>query len=114
MQDLMRFTRPPTRMCRKPARCPGRNPRWHEKSRGVTLTIFAVLFALLAISNFLKPFHLDPSVGFVFMGTKLTGAGNAVMGPLFGIILLAYAYGIWAMRQFALPVAYIFCPVGDR
>ena len=30
------------------------------------------------------------------------------MGPLFGIILLVYAYGIWAMRKFALQVAYIF------
>ncbi len=80
----------------------------NEKSRGVTLTIFAVLFALLAISNFLKPFHLEPNEGFVFLGTKLTGAANAVMGPLFGIILLVYAYGIWAMRKFALQVAYIF------
>jgi hypothetical protein len=79
-----------------------------EKSRGATLTIFAVLFALLAISNFLKPFHLEPNEGFVFLGTKLTGAANAVMGPLFGIILLVYAYGIWAMRKFALQVAYIF------
>ncbi len=81
-----------------------------RKSRGVTLTIFAVLFAILAISNFLKPFHLDPSAGFVFLGTKLTGAANAIMGPLFGIILLAYAYGIWAMRKFALPIAYAFAP----
>ncbi len=80
----------------------------NEKSRGVTLTIFAVLFALLAISNFLKPLHLEPNEGFVFLGTKLTGAANAVMGPLFGIILLVYAYGIWAMRKFALQVAYIF------
>ncbi len=79
-----------------------------EKSRGATLTIFAVLFALLAISNFLKPFHLEPNEGFVFLGTKLTGAANAVMGPLFGIILLVYAYGICAMRKFALQVAYIF------
>ena len=57
-----------------------------EKSRGATLTIFALLFALLAISNFLKPFHLDPNAGFVFLGTKLTGTANAIMGPLFGII----------------------------
>jgi len=79
-----------------------------EKSRGATLTIFALLFALLAISNFLKPFHLDPNAGFVFLGTKLTGTANAIMGPLFGIILLVYAYGIWSMRKFALPIAYIF------
>ena len=57
------------------------------KSRGAALTIFALLFALLAISDFLKPFHLDPSAGFVFLGTKLTGSANAIMGPLFGIVL---------------------------
>jgi hypothetical protein len=78
------------------------------KSRGAALTIFALLFVLLAISNFLKPFHLDPNAGFVFLGHKLTGTANAVMGPLFGILLLIYAYGIWTMRRYALPVAYIF------
>jgi hypothetical protein len=74
-----------------------------EKSRGAALTIFALLFGLLAISNFLKPF-----VGFVFMGVRLKGTGNAIMGPLFGILLVIYAYGIWTMRRFALPVAYIY------
>ena len=76
------------------------------KSRGVTLTIFALLFGLLAISNFSKP--LSHSANFVFLGTKMTGMGNAVMGPLFGLLLLVYAYGIWTMRRYALPVAYIY------
>jgi len=79
-----------------------------EKSRGSALTIFALLFALLAISDFLKPFHLLPTEGFVFLGTKLTGTPNAVMGSLFGIFLLIYAYGIWTMRKFAQQAAYIF------
>ena len=78
------------------------------KSRGATLTILAILFGLLAISDFMKPFSHDPGVGFVFMGVRLKGTGNAVMGPLFGLCLAIYAYGIWAMRRFALPVAYIF------
>jgi hypothetical protein len=78
------------------------------KSRGVTLTIFAILFGLLAISNFLKPFSHDPGVGFVFMGVRLKGTGNDIMGPLFGFLLVIYAYGIWTMRRFALPVAYIY------
>jgi hypothetical protein len=77
------------------------------KPRGVAPTILALLFALIALSNFLKPFHLFPNDGFVFLGTKLTGTANAVVAPLFGIILLVYAYGVWAMRKFALPVAYI-------
>ena len=79
-----------------------------EKSRGTALTILALLFVLLAISNFLKPFSHDPGVGLVFLGVRLKGQGNAIMGPLFGLLLLIYAYGIWSMRRFALPVAYIF------
>ena len=78
------------------------------KSRGVTLTIFALLFGLLAISDFLKPVLAGPGVGFVYLGHRLTGTANAIMGPLFGICLLIYAYGIWTMRRFALPVAYIY------
>jgi hypothetical protein len=78
------------------------------KSRGATLTIFAVLFAFVAITDFLKPFHLFPNDGFVFLGIKLTGAANAIMAPLAGIIILACAYGIFSMRKFALPIAYIF------
>ncbi|MGH7925710.1 MAG: hypothetical protein ACREQH_14090 [Candidatus Binatus sp.] len=79
-----------------------------HKPRGAILTIFALLFALLAITNFLKPLRLTPSDGFVLLRTRLTGAANAIVGPLFGIILLVPAYGIWAMRRFALPLAYIY------
>ena len=79
-----------------------------EKRRGATLTIFAILFGLLAISNFMKPLKMSGDVGFVFLGTKLSGAANAIMGPLFGIILATYAYGIWTMKKFALPIAYFY------
>ncbi len=78
-----------------------------ERPRGRLLTIFAILFGLLAISNFLKPFHLN-GASFVFLGTKMTGAANAILAILFGILLAVYAYGIWAMRKFALPIAYIY------
>lgn len=79
-----------------------------EKSRGAALTIFALLFVLLAISDFAKPIFESPGVGFVFLGHRLAGTADAVMGPLFGILLVVYAYGIWTMRRWALPVAYIF------
>jgi hypothetical protein len=79
-----------------------------EKSRGAALTIFALLFVLLAISNFAKPLSHDPNIGLVFLGTKLTGTGNAIMGPLFGILLVIFAYGIWTMHGWARPVAYIY------
>ncbi|MGA9724305.1 MAG: hypothetical protein WBQ86_17730 [Candidatus Binatus sp.] len=79
-----------------------------EKSRGPALTVFALLFVLLAISDFAKPLQHSPGVGFVYMGVRQSGAANAIMGPLFGFLLLVYAYGIWTMRRYALPVAYIF------
>ena len=78
-----------------------------EKKRGVTLTIFAVLFGLLAISNFMKPLKMHDA-GFVFLGTKLSGVANMIMGPVFGLLLAAYAYGIWTMWKFALPIAYFY------
>src|ERR1700731_3901949 len=107
MQDLMRFRRGPTRMCRN--RIETREGfSMAGKSRGAALTIFALLYVLLAISDFAKPFFHSPGVGFVFLGTRLHGTGNAIMGPLFGFLLLVYAYGIWTMRRYALPVAYIF------
>ena len=79
-----------------------------NKSRGAALTILALVLAFVAMTDFLKPFHLFPNDGFVFLGTKLTGTANAVMGPLAGIVILVCAYGIWTMRKFALPIAYIF------
>jgi hypothetical protein len=79
-----------------------------DSSRGSVLTMCAVLFALLAISNFLKPFHLDPNAGFVFLGVKTHGIANAILGPAFGVLLVVYALGIWQMRRWALPLAYAY------
>ncbi len=107
MQDLMRFTRPPTRMCHNQLESQ-RGVKMEEKSRGVTLTIFALLLALMAISNFGKPFSHNPGVGFVFFGTRLSGAPNMIVAPIFGIILAVYAYGILAMRKFALPIGIFY------
>jgi len=58
------------------------------------LRAFAVLFALLSLSNLLKPFKLSPEVGFVLLGTRLSGTANAIAGPLFGIYLAVYAVGL--------------------
>ena len=78
------------------------------KRRGVWLTIFAIALALMALSDFSKPFKMSPNVGFVFFGTKLSGIGNTVIAPLFGVMLAVLAYGIWTMRRFALPIAYLY------
>ena|SRR5438876_927278 len=79
-----------------------------EASRGLVLTTFAALFAILALSNFLKPFHLDPNAGFVFFGVKTHGIVNAILGPAFGALLIAYAIGIWRMCRWVLPIAYAY------
>ena len=77
--------------------------------RGPVLSVCAVLFAVLAISNFLKPLRLgDGNIGFVLLGHRLTGTANAIVGPLFGLYLLVYAVGIWRLRRFALPMGYAY------
>jgi uncharacterized membrane protein (UPF0136 family) len=79
-----------------------------SKKRGVVLTIFAIAIAFMAVSNFSKPLGRSPNVGFVFLGTRLSGMPNLIIGPLFGILLAVYAYGIMKMRKFALPIAYFY------
>ncbi|MGD0670843.1 MAG: hypothetical protein ABSB13_02125 [Candidatus Binatus sp.] len=79
-----------------------------NKSRGAALTIFAILLALMAVSNFGKPFSHNPGVGFVFFGTRLSGMANLIVAPIFGIILSVYVYGIFAMRKFALPIGIFY------
>ncbi len=83
----------------------------NERKRGVTLTIFAILFGLLAISNFLKSLEVlghSGTPGFVFFGTRTSGIENAILGPLFGLILAVYAIGIWRMKKYALPLSHAY------
>ena len=77
-----------------------------EQKRGWFLTTVAALFILLAISNFLKPVMANAQTGFVFFGHRLSGIPNDILGPVFGVILIAYAIGIWQMRRFALPLGW--------
>lgn len=79
-----------------------------EANRGPVLSTVAVLFALLAVSNLLKPILEDQHTGFVFFGQRLTGTANAIAGPLFGIYLLVYAWGIWRMKRFAIPMGHAY------
>jgi hypothetical protein len=84
----------------------------NEPVRGPLLTVLALLFGLLAVSDLAKP--LEASLGgglrpgFVLFGHRLSGTSNAVVGPLFGLYLLVYAAGIWRMRRFALPVGTVY------
>lgn len=78
-----------------------------QSRRGALLTTLAAAFALLALSNLLKPLHLEgEQTGFVFLGTRLSGTANAIVGPLFGLLLLLYAAAIWRMKRYVLPIAY--------
>jgi hypothetical protein len=71
--------------------------------RGRLLTTAAVLFALLGVSDLVKPLQLlGDRTGMVLFGRRLAGTANAVWGPLFGVFLLAYATAIWRMRRAAL------------
>src|SRR5262249_35944571 len=77
--------------------------------RDGVMTTLAVLMGLLAISNFLKPVTqtMDPggNAGFVFFGHRLHGVANAIMGPLFGLLLAAYAYGVWTRKRWVVALA---------
>ena len=73
-----------------------------------SLRIFAVLFALLAVSNFTKPLELQPEHGFVFLGRRLHGTPDLLISPVFGAFLATYAYGLWNARRFALPMGILY------
>jgi len=74
----------------------------------LALKLFAIPFALLTISNCMKPLELDPELGFVFLGRRLSGAANVVAGPLFGLFLGVYAWGLWHARRYALPMGILY------
>lgn len=81
-------------------------------SRGWFLSVITVLFVLLAISDFTKAiqFAHDPAVGgLVVLGHKFQGVRhNLVLGPIFGLILFAYAFGIWNLRPWVLPLSIVY------
>lgn len=80
-----------------------------QSRRGVALTTLAILFVVLALEDILKPFHLEgPTTGLVFFGKRLSGAPNAVLGPILGVILLIYAAGIWRMSRYALYLGFAY------
>lgn len=77
--------------------------------RGGGLTTLATLFAILALTDILKPFHLEgPTTGLVFFGKRLSGTPDAILAPILGIVLLTYAAGIWRMRRYALYFGYAY------
>lgn len=68
------------------------------------LRFFAVLFGLLAISNFIKPFGGSDQVGFVFLGRRLAGTPNLIAGWSFALFLASYSVCLWRENAAALPL----------
>ena len=77
--------------------------------RDPVLVGLALLFSLLALSNATKALqHLrDPThLGIVIFGARFEStAANLVLGPLMGLVLAAYAYGLWQRRRWVVPLA---------
>ena len=72
------------------------------------LRAFAIVFALLALSNLTKPLELQPEHGLVFLGRRLRGTADLVVAPLVGAYLAAYAWGLWNRRPYALPMGILY------
>lgn len=76
-----------------------------QTERRGLLSIFSVLFAVLSISNFLKPLQIiGAETGFVLFGTRLTGTANLIADPLAGLYLLAYISHTISGRPAVVPM----------
>ncbi len=80
--------------------------------RGIFLSVMAVLFLVLAISDFTKVLQHagNPAVGgLVILGHKFRRPiANLTLGPLFGVFLLTYAYGLWNMKRWIIPLSVFY------
>lgn len=74
----------------------------------VALRACALLFALMALSNVLKPFAYTETVGFVLLGQRLSGTANTVAALAFAGFLGLYAWSIWTERRRALPLGILY------
>jgi len=82
------------------------------RERGLFLTVMAVLFTLLTLSNFTKPiqFASNPAVGgIVIFGVRCQSVlGNLILGPLMGLLVGAYAYGLWKLKPWLAPLSIFY------
>ena len=83
-----------------------------SRTRAPFLDVMAVLFGVLAVSNCTKALqHLrNPSrLGIVILGMRFESTqANLLLGPLMGIVLGAYAYGLWRRRRWVLPLSVFY------
>lgn len=85
-------------------------PERHQ--RGLFLTVMTVLFGVLALSNFTKAFQYlrqPEHLGVVVFGIRLAGfTSNLIVGSILGAVLVAYAYGLWTLRRWVLPLSMVY------
>jgi hypothetical protein len=68
--------------------------------------VIAVLIALRALTNLGKPF--GSGSGFVVLGRLFHGVASSVVAPLFGLVMLVYAYGLWRARRYARGLGIVY------
>ena len=81
------------------------------RERGPFLTVMAVLFAVLALSNFTKAWQhaRDPHLGLVIFGVRSETLGtNLLFGLLLGAVLAAYSWGLWRMKAWVAPLSVVY------
>ena len=82
------------------------------RERGSFLTVMAVLFGLLAVSDCTKALqHLrDPGhLGIVIFGVRFESVfSNVTLGPLMGLVLAVYAYGVWKLKPWVGPLSIVY------
>ena len=81
------------------------------RERGPFLSVMAVLFAILALSNFTKAWqHVhDPHLGLVIFGVRSETLGtNLLFGLLLGAVLAAYSWGLWRMKAWVAPLSVVY------
>jgi len=70
------------------------------------LRVLAVLIAVRSLMNVGKPFGTGS--GLVFFGFLLNGPVMWVLAPALGIYMLAWAYGLWGLRGYAVPMGFAY------
>ena len=83
-----------------------------RRQRDRFLTLMAVLLGVLAVSNCTKAFQYlrDPShLGIVIFGVRFESMrSNLILGPLMGLVLAAYSYGLWKRRSWVVPLSIVY------
>lgn len=84
----------------------------NTRERGPFLTVMAVLLGILAVSNCTKAFqHLrDPShLGIVIFGVRFESVfSNLILGPMMGVVLAAYSYGLWKLKPWVAQLSIVY------